>query len=103
MFTGIVEEKGTVLRAEKTGDGFVLRVGALLTLQESKPGDSISVNGTCLTIVEMDDSSFQFRCRARVPVRAPTSVDSPPGANVNLERSVDAVPRGWADTSFRAT
>jgi len=55
MFTGLVEEVGTV--REATTDS--LAIQADITLRELKAGDSIAVNGACLTITSLDDSSFR--------------------------------------------
>ena len=51
MFTGIVEELGTVAAVEDQGDAVRLTVEALTVLDDVHPGDSISVNGCCLTVV----------------------------------------------------
>ena len=92
MFTGIVEETGTVVRAEQTDDGFVLAIRAALTLEDSKPGDSIAVNGTCLTIVSITESDYGFgvapETLSRTNLGALTA-----GAAVNLERSVTPATR----------
>ncbi len=52
MFTGLVEEKGTLINKIKTGDGFRLEIKAAKVLDDSQIGSSISVNGCCLTVVE---------------------------------------------------
>lgn len=92
MFTGIVEETGRVLSAEQRHQGFVLRIGARETLETTNPGDSISVNGTCLTVTDIDAESFAFGV-------APESLSRTnlgglqPGDAVNLERSVTPATR----------
>ena len=92
MFTGIVEETGTVVRAEQTDEGFVLAIRAALTLEDSKPGDSIAVNGTCLTIVSIDEAVYSFgvapETLSRTNLGALTA-----GVAVNLERSVTPATR----------
>ena len=54
MFTGIVEEIGTVLSLE----GEALRVGARMVLEGTRLGDSIAVDGTCLTVTALGDDCF---------------------------------------------
>jgi riboflavin synthase len=52
MFTGLVEEKGTLVNKIKTGDGYRLEIKAEKVLEDTVIGSSISVNGCCLTVVE---------------------------------------------------
>ena len=54
MFTGIVEELGTVAAVEDQGDAVRLTVTSPLVLEDAAPGDSIAVNGCCLTVTEHD-------------------------------------------------
>jgi riboflavin synthase len=58
MFTGIVEELGRVRRTEGNAGGARLEVQATLVLEDAKIGDSIAVNGCCLTVVELGASWF---------------------------------------------
>lgn len=58
MFTGIVEELGTVVSVEDTGDGVRLTVDGPLVTSDAKHGDSIAVNGVCLTVVESGGGRF---------------------------------------------
>lgn len=92
MFTGIVEEIGEVVCADMTSDGFALRIRADKTIEGSKPGDSIAVNGTCLTITHIDEDSFSFgvapESLSRTNLGALTT-----GSTVNLERSVTPTTR----------
>ena len=57
MFTGIVEELGTVAAVEDQGDAIRLTVEAHTVLDDVHLGDSISVNGCCLTVVSADGAS----------------------------------------------
>src|SRR3954451_6496614 len=57
MFTGLVMDLGEVEAVEQTGDGVRLRIGTNLA-PEISPGDSVAVNGVCLTAVEVLDSAF---------------------------------------------
>ncbi len=60
MFTGLVEEKGTLLNKIKTGDGFRLVISADKVFDDLEIGSSISVNGVCLTVVELKDKTFSL-------------------------------------------
>ena len=81
MFTGIIEEVGTVA---KLGD-FKLTISASKVLEDQKMGDSIAVNGICLTVVAHDPSSFSVDLSPETLGR--TSLGSlVQGHKVNLER-----------------
>ena len=83
MFTGIVEELGTVISRE----GPRLRIGAVTVLGDIELGASIAVNGTCLTVVAWDDSSWEADVVDETYAR--TSLGAlVPGDRVNLERPV---------------
>ena len=58
MFTGLVEEIGTLVEKRKTGLGLRLKINSGLTLQDLQLGSSIAVNGVCLTVVERDKKTF---------------------------------------------
>jgi len=58
MFTGLIEEKGTLINKIKTGDGFRLIISADKVFDDLEIGSSISVNGVCLTVVELKEKSF---------------------------------------------
>ena len=58
MFTGIVEEMGAVSAMEKTLAGTRLTIMASTVMSDLKLGDSVSVNGTCLTVVTKDERNF---------------------------------------------
>ena len=58
MFTGLVAELGTVQRLARLGNSYHLTVGAKKVLQNLKIGDSVAVNGACLTVVRMDEGGF---------------------------------------------
>ena len=92
MFTGIVEELGTVSALEDQGDAVRLTVEATTVLEGTRPGDSISVNGCCLTVVAvLDGDGERGRWTADVMQETldRTSLgDAAPGDAVNLERAV---------------
>ena len=83
MFTGIVEEVGTVVEA---GAG-TLRIRAPLVLQDAKLGDSIAINGVDLTVAEMSGDSF-FANVMPETYRRSNLGQLHAGDRVNLERSV---------------
>ena len=58
MFTGIVEELGSVVAVEARGDAARLAVRGPLVVKDARHGDSIAVNGVCLTVVELKDGAF---------------------------------------------
>jgi riboflavin synthase len=58
MFTGLVEEKGILVNKIKTGDGLRLVFNAKIVYGDLEIGSSISVNGVCLTVVELNKDSF---------------------------------------------
>ncbi len=92
MFTGIVEETGRVVAASQTDQGFRLHIAARRTLESTKLGDSISVNGTCLTVTEIDASSFAFGVAPESLSRTNLGTLHPDDL-VNLERSVTPTTR----------
>lgn len=58
MFTGIIEELGTIERVTDLGDSLRLEIAADIVLEDAKPGDSIAVSGCCLTVVETDGRTW---------------------------------------------
>ena len=60
MFTGIVEEKGRVISFEEKDQAWELQIEADVALQEVAMGDSLAVNGCCLTVTRFDDRSVTF-------------------------------------------
>jgi riboflavin synthase len=88
VFTGIIEEVGTVLKSE----GGMLVVGCSVVLEDSKLGDSIAVNGVDLTIADMDGRSMAFNCMPETYRRSNLG-ELQPGGRVNLERSLTPMSR----------
>lgn len=88
MFTGIVEEMGTVVSLE----GPRLRIEADLVVSDAGIGDSIAVDGTCLTVVEHGDRWFAADVVEETFART-TLRGFGPGTRVNLERAVRAADR----------
>ena len=92
MFTGIVEELGRVVRLETAEDCARLTVEAPTVTQDASLGDSISVNGCCLTVAAMHGSTFTADLRAETLTRT-TLGSQAPGDPVNLERALRATDR----------
>lgn len=92
MFTGIVEELGTVERIEDQGDAVRLSVRGPLVTEDAGLGDSIAVNGCCLTVVSNVDGVFTADVMHET--LAKTSLGAfEPGTRVNLERAVTPTTR----------
>ena len=95
MFTGIVEELGTVEALEDQGDAVRLTVRGPLVTSDAARGDSISVNGCCLTVTATTDGQAElFTADVMHETLAKTSLGAlEPGAKVNLERAVTPATR----------
>ena len=87
MFTGIVEEMGKARRLERRGISAVLEVAAQQVLEGTRIGDSICVNGACLTVVEAAAGHFAVDL-APETLRRTNSGALRPGIPVNLERAL---------------
>ncbi|CAI0394739.1 unnamed protein product [Linum tenue] len=94
LFTGIVEEMGEIKRLGTTenGAGFELEIRAKTVLQGVHLGDSIAVNGTCLTVTEFTDECFTAGL-APETLRKTSLMELGPGSRVNLERAVQPAGR----------
>ncbi|SRR5713101_2326559 len=90
MFTGIVEEVGTVRAAETREDVLVVRIAAAATLTGLGRGGSIAVNGCCLTAVDVDADGFTCELTRETLDRTDFARRLTPGALVNLERPMRA-------------
>jgi riboflavin synthase len=92
MFTGIVEELGTVESLEDQGDAIRLTVRGPLVTSDAGLGDSISVNGCCLTVAASGTDTFTADVMHET--LAKTSLGAlGPGTRVNLERAVTPATR----------
>jgi riboflavin synthase len=88
MFTGLVEETGRVESAERTPTGAMkLRLRARVVLEDLREGDSIAVNGCCLTATSRDGDVLDFDLLAETLDKTSFG-QAAPGARVNLERSL---------------
>ncbi len=83
MFTGIIEEVGSI----KNIGGDKIEISAEKVLEDVNLGDSISVNGICLTVVEFDEKSFKADIMPET-VRRTSLIDAKKNTKVNLERAL---------------
>ena len=89
MFTGIIEETGTVRHVSLHGNSGSIQIGAELVLAGTKPGDSIAVNGVCLTVTTLDKKGFTADVMAET-LRRSNLGQLKAGDMVNLERAMPA-------------
>jgi riboflavin synthase len=107
MFTGLVEETGDLFALERSGDGARLTVRASLISRDVRLGDSVAVNGCCLTVTAQDGEALAFDLLGETLARTNLG-QLAPGAPVNLERALAAHARlgghfvqGHIDTTSR--
>ncbi|MGZ9586859.1 riboflavin synthase [Paenibacillus marinisediminis] len=89
MFTGLIEEIGTMQSITRRGEAMVLHIRAKKVLEGIALGDSIAVNGVCLTATAYDRSSFMVDVMPQT-FRHTNLKDLAPGSPVNLERAMAA-------------
>ncbi|MEU0809943.1 riboflavin synthase [Streptomyces sp. NPDC005970] len=85
MFTGIVEELGEIVAVENLGDASRFLVSGPVVTEGAKHGDSIAVNGVCLTVVDTEDGRFSADVMAETLNRSSLGALAV-GSRVNLER-----------------
>ncbi|SDH17235.1 riboflavin synthase alpha chain [Leifsonia sp. 98AMF] len=86
MFTGIIEELGEITAVEHTEDAARVTVRGPLAVSDARHGDSISVSGVCLTVIDKDAETFTADVMAET--LAISTLDGvQPGRRVNLERA----------------
>ena len=107
MFTGLVEETAPIVTVEPIGGGARLTLEASAVLEGTRAGDSIAVNGCCLTITSMEGRRLSFDLLAETLDKTNLG-DQKPGSLVNLERALAAHDRlgghfvqGHVDTTSR--
>ncbi len=88
MFTGLVEAVGEIVERKTTSGGFRLRIGTPFA-PELKPGDSVAVNGVCLTVILAEAREFHADIGPET-ARVTTLGSIGTGASVNLERPLRA-------------
>ena len=86
MFTGIVEERGTVASVEPLTNAERIAISGSVVLADVRPGDSIAVNGVCLTVVDIGPDSFTADVMQETLKRSSLG-SAGVGSEVNLERA----------------
>mgnify|MGYP006278184327 CR=1 FL=1 len=86
MFTGIIEQRGRVIAITPLGDAARVEIGGSRVVADAKPGDSIAVNGVCLTVVDLTAESFTADVMQETLSRSSLG-GLAPGSAVNLERA----------------
>ena len=89
MFTGLVEETARIASVEPIGGGARLTLEAAVVLEGTQAGDSIAVNGCCLTITAMEGNRLSFDLLAETLDKTNLG-DQKPGSLANLERALAA-------------
>lgn len=89
MFTGIIEEIGRVEKIESASDAIVLTIKAEKILEDVHLGDSIAVNGVCLTVTSFTGGLFTVDVMPE-SIKATSLKDLTKGSPVNLERAMSA-------------
>jgi riboflavin synthase len=87
MFTGLVEAVGVVRRLESDGEGRLLHLAEPALAPQLSLGESVAVNGACLTVVGRDDEAFRFQVGPET-LRRTNLGELQPGDRVNLERAL---------------
>jgi riboflavin synthase len=87
MFSGIIEEIGTAAGLEAAGGENALTIRCRTVLEETRLGDSISVNGVCLTVTTLREDAFVANLQP-VTLRLTNLGNLRPGSPVNLERAL---------------
>ncbi|WP_416827120.1 riboflavin synthase [Ectobacillus polymachus] len=87
MFTGIVEEIGTIASVQRSGMAIRMNISAKQVLEDVQNGDSIAVNGICLTVVSYTPSSFTVDVMPET-IKATSLQAAKNGSHVNLERAM---------------
>jgi len=89
MFTGLIEELGTVTRFQRIGDRYDLDIRATKVIQDLQTDDSISINGVCLTVVGFHEAGFSVQVVPQT-VKMSNLGNLKTGSVVNLERAMAA-------------
>ena len=89
MFTGIVEEIGEIIRIERVSRSAILHIRCQKVLEGTQTGDSIAVNGVCLTVTSLKERGYTADVMAETLGRSSLGTLRP-GSRVNLERAMPA-------------
>jgi len=108
MFTGLVEGVGQITELTPQGSGFLIRIKTSFNLEGTKVGDSIAVDGVCLTVVQLEPQAFRAQLSPETISRTTFKLKKV-GDLVNLERALKlgdrlggtfghrSCRRGWSD------
>jgi len=86
MFTGLIEEIGSITSITDSGDGAVVEISAHTVLDDVSHGDSIAISGVCLTVIDSTPSSFRADVMKET-LRHSAAGSWKPGTKINLERA----------------
>jgi riboflavin synthase len=107
MFTGLIEEIGSIRRIYRQGQAMVLTIAAKHIMDDVQLGDSIAVNGVCLTVISFDSDSFSVDVMPET-FRHTNLSSLQTGSRANLERAMSAqgrfgghIVQGHVDTPGR--
>jgi riboflavin synthase len=89
MFTGIIEEIGEVFQIQQGAKSLKIKIKASKVIEDVSVGDSIAVNGICLTVCEFNDNTFSADVMAET-IRKSSMSGLKMGSRVNLERAMSA-------------
>jgi riboflavin synthase len=89
MFTGIIEEIGSISNIKQTGESIIMSIDAKKILKDVQLGDSIAVNGVCLTVTSFSEKQFTVDVMPET-VKATSLRALKRGSKVNLERAMAA-------------
>ncbi len=92
MFTGIIEEIGKISKIEKSGNVWTFTVNAPKICKDGKNGDSISVDGVCLSVTDIQKNTFKVQA-IRETLEKTTLLSFKENRSVNLERAVKPTDR----------
>ena len=86
MFTGLIEEIGSITSITDSGDGAVVEISAHTVLDDVSHGDSIAISGVCLTVIDSTPSSFRADVMKETLLHSAAGTWKP-GTKINLERA----------------
>ena len=92
MFTGLIEEVGNITAITPNASGKLFRIAPHKVLSDLKHGDSIAIDGVCLSVVDINDNGFSVQA-VHETLRRSTLGDIRVGSEVNLERAMQSTAR----------
>lgn len=92
MFTGIIEEAGRIVKIDKSGSILTFTIDAPKICKDSKKGDSIAIDGVCLSVTDIDKETFKVQAIPET-IKRTTLLNFKNNKRVNLERAVKPTDR----------